>query len=360
MQYLKGSKRFKPGVIGELFMGFHPTIKDVAKKAGVSITTVSFVLNRRADVVISEEVKKRVLNVALEMDYHPSAMAAGLAGRRTHNIGLVFYQEDNIISNPFYSYVIEGMLKATLEKNFNLLFSYVDPTYKGFQNLPKIIREKNVDGVLLIGRIEPIMVKDIKDRQIPIVAVNNYPDLNDIDTIQMFNQQAGILATEYLIQLGHQHIGFLTLTGNRPGLEERKEGWKVAISKYSQIVEKDYLFNCEALDFQAGYEKTKEILDKNKKITGLICVSDELAAGAIQAAHEVGRRVPSDLSIVGFGDIPISRITDPPLTTVCADKENMGKWAVTRIMELIEKKDLPPIRREVPVELIVRQSTGKP
>src|SRR5271170_6138011 len=122
-------------------MSSHPTIKDVAKKAGVSITTVSFVLNNRADVVISEEVKKRVLKVARDMDYHPSAMAAGLAGKRTRNLGVIFYQQDYIISNPFYSFVISGIVKETNEKGFNLFFSYVDTAYDGYQSLPQIIRE---------------------------------------------------------------------------------------------------------------------------------------------------------------------------------------------------------------------------
>src|SRR5258708_7747458 len=117
-------------------MSTHPTIKDVAKKAGVSITTVSFVLNNRTDVMISEAVKKRVIKVAQGMDYHPSALAAGLAGRRTRNLGVVFYQEDNIISNPFFSFIIEGIVKETVEKNFNLFFSYLESAYSGYQSLP--------------------------------------------------------------------------------------------------------------------------------------------------------------------------------------------------------------------------------
>lgn len=341
-------------------MGSHPTIKDVAKKAGVSITTVSFVLNNRTDVVISEEVKKRVLGVAREMDYHPSAMAAGLAGRRTHNLGVVFYQEDKVISNQFYSFVIEGMVKETVDKNYNLLFSYVESVYDGYQSLPKIVREKNVDGVILVGRSEPKMMGDIKERRIPVVAVDNYPVLKGIDTVQMDNKQGGILAVEHLIRLGHKHIGLLTIAGGRPSLEERKEGWRAAHAKNNLDVEKDYVFESDALTFNDGYEKAKEVLKKYKKITGLFCVNDELAAGALRAAREVGRPVPGDLSVVGFDNITMSNYTDPPLTTVSAAKEFMGKMAVSRLLELIENKDLPPKRQEVPVELIIRQSTAKP
>jgi DNA-binding LacI/PurR family transcriptional regulator len=341
-------------------MGAHPTIKDVARKAGVSITTVSFVLNNRPDVTISQEVKKRVLDAAKAMDYHPSAMAAGLAGRRTRNLGVIFYQEDKTISNQFYSFVIEGIVKETVEKNFNLLFSFVESAYTGYPSLPKIVREKNVDGVLLIGRGEPRMVADLKERRVPIVAVDNYPALKGIDTVQTDNKQGGITAVEHLIGLGHRHIGLLTTAEARPSLEERKEGWKAAHSKNNLSPEKDFIFECDALTFHDGYEKTKEILKKNRKMTALFCVNDEMAAGALRAARETEWSVPGDLSIMGFDNIIMSNYTDPPLTTISPAKEYMGKLAVSRLLELIDNKDLPPKRQEVPVELIIRQSTGKP
>lgn len=340
-------------------MGSNPTIKDVAKKAGVSITTVSFVLNNRTDVAISEEVKKRVFTVAKELDYHPSAMAAGLAGRRTRNIGVVFYLEDKVISNQFYSFVIEGIVKETVGKNFNLLFSYVDSAYVGTQNLPKIVREKNVDGVILVGRSEPTMVTDIRERRIPVVAVDNFPVLKDVDTVQTDNKRGAALAVDHLIQLGHRNIGFLTIAGGRPSLEERKEGWKAAHAKNNLVAGKEYIFESDALTFYEGYAKAKEVLKKQKKMTALFCVNDEMAAGALRAAHEMGRSVPQDLSIAGFDNITMSNYTDPPLTTISAAKEYMGKMAVDRIMELLENRALPPHRLEAPVELIVRQSTAK-
>ena len=341
-------------------MGSNPTIKDVAKKAGVSITTVSFVLNHRTDVVISEEVKKRVLAVAKEMDYHPSAMAAGLAGRRTRNLGVVFYQEDKVISNQFYSFVIEGVVKETIGKNFNLFFSYVDSVYEGYQNLPKIIREKNVDGVLLIGRSEPSMVNDIRDRKISVVAIDNFPALKGVDTVQTDNKQGGLVAVEHLINLGHKNIGLLTIPKGRPSIEERKEGWRMALAKNDLEAAPGNILECVNLTFQAGFEKAKEVLKKNKKITALFCANDEMAAGALRAAHQLGLKVPGDLSVVGFDNIIMSNYTDPPLTTVSPAKEFMGKLAVSRMLEMLENKDTPPKRQEVPVELIIRESTAKP
>ncbi len=341
-------------------MGSHPTIKDVAKQAGVSITTVSFVMNNRTDVMISEEVKKRVIKVARDLDYHPSAMAAGLAGRRTRNLGVVFYQEDKIISNPFYSFIIEGIVKETIEKNFNLYFSYLKADHSGYETLPKIVREKNVDGVILIGHCDPQVVADIKERRVPVVAIDNYPALQEVDTVQINNRQGGQLAAEHLIQLGHKHIGLLTVAKGRPNIDERGEGWRKAVSEKGLSASASPVFESADLTFQSAYEKTKEVLQKDKKLTALFCVNDEMAAGAIRAAHEVGRKVPQDLSVVGFDNVAISQYTDPGLTTVGVAKEHMGKLAVTRILEIIENKDLGVLRQEVPVELIARNSSAKP
>lgn len=341
-------------------MGSHPTIKDVAKQAGVSITTVSFVMNNRTDVMISEEVKKRVIKVARDLDYHPSAMAAGLAGRRTRNLGVVFYQEDKIISNPFYSFIIEGIVKETIEKNFNLYFSYLKADHSGYETLPKIVREKNVDGVILIGHCDPQVVADIKERRVPVVAIDNYPALQEVDTVQIDNRQGGQLATGHLIQLGHKHIGLLTIAKGRPSIDERGEGWRKALSEKGLSSSESLVFETEDLSFQSAYEKAKEVLLKDKKLTALFCVNDEMAAGAIRAAHEVGRKVPQNLSVVGFDNIAVSQYTDPALTTVGVAKEHMGKLAVTRILEIIENKDLGVLRQEVPVELITRNSSAKP
>ncbi|HVZ80716.1 MAG TPA: LacI family DNA-binding transcriptional regulator [bacterium] len=341
-------------------MGIHPTIKDVAKKAGVSITTVSFVLNRRTDVVISEEVKKRVLAVAQELDYHPSAMAAGLAGRRTKNLGVVFYLEDKIISNQFYSFVIEGIVKEAMDKDFNLLFSYMESTYEGKASLPKIVRAKNVDGVLLIGRTEPRMVYDLQEKGLALVAIDNFPGLKAVDTIHADNRQGGMLAVEHLAQLGHKHIGHLTIAKGRPSIEQRREGWAAGMAKVGLDASAGLVLEAGALSFPAGLERTKEALKRNKKLTAVFCANDEMAAGAIRAAHELGRSVPGDLSVVGFDNIAMGSYLDPALTTVSPAKEFMGKMAVTRLLELMEAKEAAPRAQQVPVELIVRHSTGKP
>jgi DNA-binding LacI/PurR family transcriptional regulator len=337
----------------------HVTIKDVAKAAGVSITTVSFVLNRRADMVISQAVQRKVMAAAEKLDYHPSALAAGLAGKRTRNLGVIFYLEDQPISNHFYSFVIEGVVKETLAQGFNLYFSYIESVYQGYPSLPKIVREKNVDGILVIGRCDPKMAADMKKRKIPIAAIDNFPHLKGIDTIQIDNRKGGVLAVEHLVRLGHKQIGILAAAWDRPSIQERLAGWKSALVKNGIEPSDGLIFKADNLNFWEGYARAKEILVKRKDLTALFCVNDEMSAGVLRAAHETGRKVPQDLSVVGFDNITMSNYTNPPLTTISVAKEYMGKMGVNRVLQMIENGNQKAVRLEVPVELVVRESTAK-
>lgn len=170
-----------------------------------------------------------------------------------------------------------------------------------------------------------------------------------------------IYAVEHLIKLGHKNIGFITIkSGVHPSIAERLDGYRTALIKNNLSYNKDLVFDCQTQTFLGGYEKAKEALQKNKKMTALFCVNDEVAAGVLRAAHEVGRDVPKNLSVVGFDNITMSNYTDPPLTTISVAKEYMGKLAVSRILEAIDNKEKLAQVREVPVQLVYRNSTDKP
>lgn len=340
-------------------MASHPTIKDVAKKAGVSITTVSFVLNRRPGVTIREAVKKRVLEAARELHYHPSALAAGLAGRRTRNLGLVFYQQENTVSNQFYSFIVEGIIKETMEREYNLLFSYRMGAYGGYQDLPKAVREKNVDGVLFMNRVDPEMVKDIRSRKIAVVLIDNFPSIPGVDSVQIDNRKGAALAVEHLAQLGHRQIGMLVAGRDRPSVRDRERGFREACERLGLSLREEFVVSGEQLTFGEGYDQARALLKRSRRPTALFCANDEMAAGALRAAREAGFSVPEDLSVVGFDNITMANYTDPPLTTVSVPKEYLGKLAVLRLVELVEKKDKDVKTETVPVELQVRGSTGK-
>lgn len=337
------------------------TIRDVAERAKVSTATVSFVLNNNPKEVISEKVRKRVLEVARELNYHASAAASGLKRKSTRNVGVIFYRHDDAIANPFYSFVVQGAVKEGLERNYNLLFAFIESTYTGFADLPKVIREKNVEGVLFMRHTYPKMIRDIQSLQIPIVAIDNFPRIKNIDTMQIDNRRGGQLAAEHLLELGHQRLAYIGPKDAPPSVEERLLGFRRGLEKHDRKwkATQNQIF-CKAFTFEAAHEAALSALARNEHLTAIFCANDEMAAGVLRAARESGRALPEELSVVGFDDITMSNYTDPPLTTIGVVKEHMGRRAMSRLIDLVEGSERKVKTELAPVTLVLRASTARP
>jgi LacI family transcriptional regulator len=348
-------------------MGLHTTIKDVAKRAGVSIATVSFVMNEHPNQTISGKVRERVFAAARHLDYHPRASAVGLAGRRTRNVGMVFYRDTAAVSNQFHSHVIKGALLEATQRNYNMLFCFQEATYKGPSDLPKIIREKNTEGVFFVHRISPPMIRDIQARGIAVIALDAEPAMRKLETIDFDARRGGVLAAEHLIELGHRNIGVVVGALEQPSIQSRVQGFRDGCQRRGVAWGEQNLFVCDGLHYLPAYERTKEALQGNKNVTALFCVNDLMAAGALRAAHEVGLRVPRDLSVIGFDDIEMGNYLDPPLTTIHVDKVGLGKRGIARLVEIVETQDTetggaaPTAfgKETMPVDLVVRESTAR-
>lgn len=336
------------------------TIREVAAEAGVSIATVSFVLNRHPGEGISEKVRKRVLQVAKQLDYHPSAAAAGLARRSTRNLAIVFYKDAYTISNQFYSFVVQGIVRETIRRDYNLLFSFVDQTYRTYSDLPKVVREKNAEGVIFLRLVSPKMIAEVQKIGVRVLTVDEYPSITTANSLEIDGESGCRLATEHLLKLGHKRIVFMQGAKDRPSIQRRLRGVKGALVDAGMTYSpKRNAVDCEDLTFAAGYAKGRLILAGKTRPTGIVCANDEVAAGVLRAARELGLSVPADVSIVGFDDITMSNYTDPPLTTVGLDKEQMGCRAVQRLIELIETKSDEVAHELMPVGLIERGTTAK-
>lgn len=347
-----------PSVTGQ-DMKKRPTIKDVAEKAGVSTATVSFVLNNRPGQVISPRVKERVWRAAEQLEYHPSASAAGLARRRTNNVAVLFYQSAHLISNLFYSFVIQGAIREATQREYNLMFSYVERDYRGSTDLPKVIREHNTEGVLTVQRISPEMIADIQERGVPVVAVDCHPVAPGVGSLQMDNRRGGELLAEHLVDLGHRRIAIVTGRSGRPSIDERMDGFLAAAqARGVPLIQPSHVVRTAHFSFGEGYSAGKALLGRKRRPTAIFCANDEMAAGALRAAREAGVSVPSELSVVGFDDITPSAFTDPPLTTAGGDKERLGSRAMARLIDCIESGEQKPFREDVRVDLVLRDSTG--
>src|SRR5262245_57629107 len=231
-----------------------PTIKDVALKAGVSTATVSFVLNNRQGEAISLPIQDRVRHAAKALEYFPSANAAGLARRRTKNVAVLFYQSAHLVSNLFYSFVIQGAIREAARREYNLLFAYVDQDYRDATDLPQVIRERNAEGVLTVQRICPKMIADIRSRGIPIVAVDCHPGARGVGSLQMDNRRGGELLAEHLHELGHRRIALVIGPDRRPSIEERVEGFlDAANARGARLTRDKVIVKAADLSFASGH-----------------------------------------------------------------------------------------------------------
>jgi LacI family transcriptional regulator len=284
-------------------------------------------------------------------------------------VALIFYKEDNEIANPFYSFVVQGAIKEAIENNYNLLFSYIEATYAGFGDLPQIIREKNAEGALFVRHTYPKMIKDIQSLGIPIVAVDNQPLIKSINSTQIDNKRGGILAAEHLCLLGHRQLACLMPSNPPPSMADRMAGFRIGLERHGHTFHAArHVLYAESLSFEAAFERTRVLFEKSRSRpsgrfeaspTAIFCGNDEMAAGVLRAAHHAKRHVPSELSVIGFDNIWMSRYIDPPLTTVGVEKEYLGRRAMTRLLELVEGTDQLIKTEHVPVELIVRGSTAR-
>ena len=340
-------------------MAKRPTIKDVATKAGVSVATVSFVLNNASGQPIGKPVRDRVQRAAQLLNYHPNASAAHLARRRTRHVAIALYEEETLLSNSFYSRVVEGALKLALERKYHLLFSYLKADYQGRNDLPTVITQRNTEGVLFIKRLVPAMVADISAIGVPIVAIDHYPPSPLVGSVLMENRRGGELAAEYLAELGHKRLAVVAGAIERTSIGDRVKGFTGAIRRSGLLQGgRQSLWKSTALTFEDGFSAAIKGFRKDPTVTGLFCVNDEMAAGAIRAAHELGYRVPEQLSVIGFDDIDLAKYIDPPLTTIGVDKLELGRKAMNQLIDLIEGRAQGVIEESVGVELIVRGSTG--
>lgn len=328
--------------------------------AGVSTATVSFVLNNRPGQVISARVKERVWRAAEQLEYHPSASASGLARRHTNNVAILFYQSAHLISNLFYSFVIQGAIREATQREYNLMFSYVERDYHGTSDLPKVIRERNTEGVLTVQRICPQMIADIQARDVPVVAVDCYPFTQGVGSLQMDNRRGGALLAEHLLDLGHERISVIEGPNDRPSVEDRIDAFfTFANARGLALNRRNCAFRAADYSFEQGRRAGASLLAAKRRPTAIFCANDEMAAGVLLAARQLGIRVPRDLSVVGFDDITPSAFTDPPLTTAGGDRERLGSRAMARLIDGIESKQMKPFREDVAVDLVLRESTGK-
>jgi LacI family transcriptional regulator len=339
------------------------TIYDVAKKAGVGIGTVSRVINKSPQ--ISPKTRDKVLKVIKELKYQPSAMAQGLARKRTNIIACIV----PFFTGYFYFELLNGVQQTLSNRGYDLILYSVDKIEKKEEILKRTIRERKVDGVLFISL--PIFDKHVTkfiESKLPIVLVDSYHD--ELDSITIENKQGALDATEHLIHLGHKRIGMINGNISSIPAMNRLEGFKAALLKNNISFDEHLVINTnstndpeilqnDGFNKKAGYTAMNQLLElKKNRPTAVFISSDIQATGAIKAIQEQGLNIPKDIAIVGFDGIELSGYLG--LTTMKQPMFEMGIIAVERLIEKIQNPDTTNrnFKKLFHPKLIVRETCG--
>jgi LacI family transcriptional regulator len=332
------------------------TSQDVADLAKVSRTTVSFVLNDVKGLNITAETRQRVLDAAAELNYVPNARAQALASRRAKAIGLVMTRSPHhIATDTFLPQIIGGLIEVIQEHRLRLLIEYVEVEHQDRVYL-QLARAKHIDGMILFTpRLNDAGLKRLEEVDIPTVLMGDIEGSN-LYSVDVDNRLAAQQAVQYLLDLGHTQIACIT---NAPlsyaAAPARVQGYKDVLLR-AGITPDDDLVRYADFDMQSGYEKMKSLLAGSKKFTAVFVASDNVAMGAKSALREAGLRIPEDISLVGFDDIPWAQYADPPLTTIRIDAQDLARRACQTLMDLMQGKEFESKHQIVDTQLVVRKS----
>jgi LacI family transcriptional regulator len=333
------------------------TLEDIARQSRVSLATVSLVLRDKPG--LNEETRQRVIDVARTLGYRKRAQI-DLATRPLQRVGMVVKARANDppATNPFYGPVLDGIEAACRRQQINLLYATVPVDADNHpQELPRMLLENELDGLLLVGAFVDTTVDRLMERRsTALVLVDAYAVGNVYDSVLSDNFSGAREAVTYLIARGHRHIGLVgSLTNAYPSIAERRRGYIQALEDHG--LPAPYFADSHIVDQDAA-DAALALLHRHPQITALFCCNDAMAIATLQAVQQAGYRVPDDLSILGFDNIDLARHIAPALTTMHVDKVSMGRLAVQLLASRAEFPDASRVTAALRPTLVERQSVG--
>jgi len=327
------------------------TIKEVAKEAGVSVSTVSHVINNTR--FVSDDLKTRVLTSMEELGYQPNHIARSLRKKETDTIGLIISD----ITNPFFSEIAWSIEYLTYMEQYSLILCCTNGRVEKETFYINQLSERRVDGIILISpKISTDYLKILEDRDIPVVLVDNESPGNRMDVIMADNFQGGRLAAEHLTKLGHEKIACISGPFVDNPSYERVKGFLAVLKEKGLPMHEEYMRKGN-FDVYSGVDRGKELVEMEDPPTAIFACNDMMAMGAIQAVVKHGLRVPDDISVVGFDDISMAEYFVPALTTIRQPMHEIGSEALKAMMESINIPDKSHRKITLDVHLIERDST---
>ena len=330
------------------------TLKDVAERAGVSVATVSYVLNGKSS--ISEQTRERVLGAVREMDYVPDLSARSLSMRDSKLIGVVIPQTEPgdrlMLQNSFYGEVLSSIECEARRQGYHILISATDAN----ESYLTLAKQRNLDGIIIIGMYPDEFYQQMKKTQIPIVLIDSYCEDHYYHSVRIDDAYGSYLATNYLLRHGHRDIALFVGQLKENGvMKKRLVGYKQALDEFGIGFREEYVFEGQT-DYESGIVLAERMVKAKLPTTGIVAAADILAIGAIKGLNRMGLNVPKDYSIIGFDDLEIANYITPGLTGIKQQISLKGKRAVELLLNHIADPTLSKQEEILPLSLVERDS----
>ncbi|MCK9860729.1 LacI family DNA-binding transcriptional regulator [Paenibacillus sp. ATY16] len=343
------------------------TVYDIAKEANVSVATVSRVLNNTAPV--KKSTRDRIVELMNKYQFQPNALARSLSKKETGMIGIILPD----ITNPFFPSVLAGFEQEARNKGYTFFLCDTVSTngdskeqYERESQYLSLLMEKQVDGIVMIGgrinlaKPSEAMVNEVVDisKRVPTLLINGHLPGQNIHSVCVDEREGAELATQHLIDLGHRDIAFAGGYQSMANTLQRVQGFVKTMQKNGLKVRKEWLLD-GGFTVEKGKLFMNYLLSLPERPTAVFCANDLIAIGALKAAYNAGLRVPEDLSLVGFDDVPYASNSIPELTTVSLKCYDIGKYAAEQLHKMIAKSKVSR-RTKLRPELVIRESTAPP
>jgi LacI family transcriptional regulator len=333
------------------------TIRDVAKKAGVSVTTVSRALNGYSDV--NEKTRERIKEIAKELKYSPNLLARSLVMKKTKTIGLLVSGLRIEGSKDNFTYeVLCGVNDCAGQLGYELVLISTDSKKQQEKTYNQLVQERKVEGIILQGiKTDDPYLEEVLKSDIPCILIDIPMESDSVGYVTTDNKDGAKSAVQHLLNLGHKNIGMINGHSQAFVSKERLEGYREALQENGIPFNDSYVADGAFLEEKTETE-TENLLNKHPEITALFCASDLMAMGSIRAAKKMGRKLPEDLSIVGFDNIILSSYSTPSLTTIAQDRYQLGFEATKLLTDMLEGNNGNK-RKVLNTSFIKRESTSE-
>jgi LacI family transcriptional regulator len=333
------------------------TITDVAAEARVHPSTVSRVLNGHAASTIRPETRQRIVLAADRLGYRPSALARNLRLQRSLTLGMLVPD----ITNPFFSSIIKGAEDAARERGYNLILCNSEDEPEREATYLHVLRQGLVDGLLIASsQMADGTIEGLREDGFPFVLLNRAAHGKDDLAVVVDNHAAAAEVVTYLAALGHRRIGHIAGPQKTTTGLERRDGYRDAVRRLGLADEPGLVVEAEAFTELGGHRALGEMLGGTARPSAIFAANDLIAIGMLQRLREMGLRVPQDVSIVGFNDIPLAGLLEPALTTVRVPQLQMGIIGTRLLIDRLQGKPITDGRVTLPTELVIRASSGGP